>query len=365
MQTKIFKILLDGKSTNTIPIANYTTIGSIKEYFEKYLLRLGKDPLDYDVKIYLDTVDKLDVNNTTRYDNISLNSVWNRITNGHIVLTHSPNYFKRLYTDVIYQIALKLDLEDLANLCIADKKMSRICQDDYFWLMRLNSEYGLMVKPENESWKEFFKNVKKYSKFKPETIEDLIKYGKYISILNVSIILNHITNEGLKYVPNLVILRLKWNDTITDEGLKYVPNLTRLDLTFNKNITDEGLKYVPSLTRLNLSHNEMITDEGLKYVPNLTNLNVENNKNITDEGLTYVPNLTKLTLSGRNVMITDEGLKYVPNLTKLNLGYNENITDEGLKHVPNLTWLNLDRNKNITNEGLKYVPNAELICLNI
>ena len=333
-QSKIFKILLDGEIINTIPITNNTTIKTVKDYFKDYLLELGKDPIDYNAKIYLDNINKLDVDNTNKYDNINLNSVWNKITNGHIVLTHSPNYFIQLYTDAIYEIALRVDLKSLTSLCRVDKRMSQICFDDDFWWMRFRNDYGIMIKPEDDSWKGFYKGVKKYSSAEPATNEDLIKYGKYLTRLNLDANWE-ITDEGLKYVPNLSHLNLDENENITDEGLKYVPNLTILDLYENKNITDEGLKYVPNLTNLVLYNNENITDEGLKYVPNLTTLDLVENEKITDEGLKHLPNLTFLNLD-QNRNITDEGLKYVSNLTILDLYENKNITDEGLKHLLNL-----------------------------
>ena len=86
--------------------------------------------------------------------------------------------------------------------------------------------------------------------------------------------LNKITNEGLKYIPNIQHLNLHYNKNITNKGLKYIPNIQYLDLYFNEKITNEGLKYIPNIQYLNLYHNEKITDEGLKYIPNIQHLNL-------------------------------------------------------------------------------------------
>ena len=292
-QSKIFKILLDGDLINTVPITNTTTIKDVKNYFNDYLLNLGKDPLDYSIKIYLNNLDKLDVDNTNEYDDINLHDVWNKITNGSIVLTHSPNYFRRLYPDAIYQIALKLNLEDLSNLCRVDKRMTRICDDNNFWLTRFNTEYGIMNNRDKEPWKDFYKNVKYLANIKPKTDLDLSNYGKYLTNLNLEDN-KKITDKGLKHLPNLISLELGYNKNITDKGLKYLPNLISLNLDDNRIITDEGLKHVPDLTILNLKNNENITNKGLKYVPNLTILNLRFNENITNAGLKYLHGLTKV-----------------------------------------------------------------------
>lgn len=156
-ETKIFKILLDGKSVAQVPITKNTKIGTIKQYFRDYLKQMDKNVRDYAIKIYLTNDKKLDVDNTSQYDNISLNSVWNNITNGYIVLIFNSNYFARLYTDAIYQIVLKLDLESLTNLCLADKRMSRICRDDVFWMNRVYNDFGVTEKPNERSWKNHYK----------------------------------------------------------------------------------------------------------------------------------------------------------------------------------------------------------------
>ena len=159
MNNKIFKILLDGELIKTIKIANNVTIGDIKSYFENYLLTLGKDPLDYSVNIYLDKLNKLDVGNTTTYDDMSLKGVWGQIVDGYIVLSPRPEYFKHLYTDAIYQIALQLDLDSLVNFCQTDKRLSKICSDDKFWLMRFIQDFGIFNKVYNMTWKELYRLV--------------------------------------------------------------------------------------------------------------------------------------------------------------------------------------------------------------
>ena len=45
---------------------------------------------------------------------------------------------------------------------------------------------------------------------------------------------------------------LDYNENITDEGLKYIPNIQKLNLYDNKNITDEGLKYITNIKELHM-----------------------------------------------------------------------------------------------------------------
>jgi hypothetical protein len=65
-------------------------------------------------------------------------------------------------------------------------------------------------------------------------------------------LLNKITNNGLKYIPNIHTLNLRNNKNITDYDLKYIKNIYTLNLYWNENITDNGLKYIYNIHILNL-----------------------------------------------------------------------------------------------------------------
>ena len=72
--------------------------------------------------------------------------------------------------------------------------------------------------------------------------------------------------------------------------------MNTLSLNDNQNITDEGLKYIPNITVLFLCRNEKITDQGLKHIPKIKQLHLNSNENITNAGLAYIPNVERYFL---------------------------------------------------------------------
>ena len=92
----------------------------------------------------------------------------------------------------------------------------------------------------------------------------------------------NMTDEDLKYIPDIKVLKSPYNKNITDEGLRYIPNIKVLNFHNNRNITDEGLKYIPNIEELDLSLNKNITNKGLSYIPNVEYLNIDLNRNIKD-----------------------------------------------------------------------------------
>ena len=98
--------------------------------------------------------------------------------------------------------------------------------------------------------------------------------------------------ERLQVFSNLTFLNVGNYNQFMDKHLQYFPNLTHLNLNKGgRYITDEGLKYVPKLILLNLGYNKFITDEGIRYLQNLVYLYIEKNNNITIKSLEYVPSL--------------------------------------------------------------------------
>lgn len=52
---------------------------------------------------------------------------------------------------------MKLDVESLANLCRSDKRMSKICRDEFFWMNKTYVDFGVTDKPVERSWKNHYK----------------------------------------------------------------------------------------------------------------------------------------------------------------------------------------------------------------
>lgn len=136
-----------------------------------------------------------------------------------------------------------------------------------------------------------------------------------------------LTSNCLMYVPNLTELDVSANHKMRSESFKYVTNLTKLSVNYNAHyITDDALKYLPNLETLEAVFISGITDEGLKYVTKLKSLNICDNWGVTDEGLRYVTSLTELNASGCESRITNVGILYLKNLKRLRSISNRNIT---------------------------------------
>ena len=63
--------------------------------------------------------------------------------------------------------------------------------------------------------------------------------------------LNHrLEDNDMVDLNKLEILINPYDEYITDNGLKYIPNIQHLSLCNNKNITDDGLKYISKISIL-------------------------------------------------------------------------------------------------------------------
>lgn len=63
--------------------------------------------------------------------------------------------------DVRYKILLDLPLEELQNLCLANKKCAKIFNDDEFWRRRILKYYRVLIdrKPDYLTFKKFYKRI--------------------------------------------------------------------------------------------------------------------------------------------------------------------------------------------------------------
>ena len=60
--------------------------------------------------------------------------------------------------DVDKEILLRLDDKTLLNFCKTSKYGNILCQDENFWIRKINSKYPLLkeFKHDNETWKQLF-----------------------------------------------------------------------------------------------------------------------------------------------------------------------------------------------------------------
>lgn len=61
---------------------------------------------------------------------------------------------------------------------------------------------------------------------------------------------------------------------------KYENYLKKNIISGDDNFTDNGLKYILNILKMNLYCNIIITDEGLKYITNVLELDLRDNINI-------------------------------------------------------------------------------------
>jgi Leucine-rich repeat (LRR) protein len=157
--------------------------------------------------------------------------------------------------DVLFTIAMELDLPDLLRWCSSNSRINRdVCQNKDVWRSKLLKDYPDYLKFKlNRSLK--------------ETYVFLYQLTYIKKLLN--------TNESLYEIF------LKKTLNLSDKGLKKVPafdlpNLQKLDLSFNK------LTEVPVFNLLNLQelylYNNDLTEVPAFDLPKLRVLSLINNK---------------------------------------------------------------------------------------
>ena len=76
--------------------------------------------------------------------------------------------------------------------------------------------------------------------------------------------LYNITDEDLKYIPNIEDLDI--NSNITDKGLKYISNIKILNIYLNTNITDIGLNYISNMKTHKINHKQLVYFENIFFL---------------------------------------------------------------------------------------------------
>lgn len=165
MDSKNFKVVLDGKYYQNIPIYSNATIGEIKKHFNNFLSKLGRNPQLYKIHIFMDRNNSLDIESDT-YDQISLSGMWGKITDGYILLKEKQIQRSLGFTgnrDVDEVILNKLDDYDLLHACQTNKYINESCSDDKFWQRRFKSRSpdagkSKRAKPKDISWRDHYLN---------------------------------------------------------------------------------------------------------------------------------------------------------------------------------------------------------------
>jgi Leucine-rich repeat (LRR) protein len=190
--------------------------------------------------------------------------------------------------DVLFAIAMDLDLPSLLRWCESNSKINRdVCQNNDVWRSKLLKDFPDYLKFElNLSLKETYVFLYQLSYIKKllNTNESL-----YEIFLKKKI---DLSAKGLKKIPafdlpNLEILYLD-NNNLTQVPAFHLPNLQRLYLSQN-NLTEVPAFDLPNLQYLSLSNNNL-TQVPTFDLPNLLDLNLFNN-NLTEVPAFYLPNL--------------------------------------------------------------------------
>jgi Leucine rich repeat len=214
-------------------------------------------------------------------------------------------------SELIFLIALKLDLEDLKTLSLTNKILYQNIQKDKIWTYKTNKlikehEGIINLKEElNLKPKRLYELVISLIKIKISFDLDEFAFDNIYAIYHRSTICSEETGireipKEIKCLTNLKILNLNfnWIEKIPKE-VKKLTNLEKLDLCYNrvKEIPEE-IKYLINLKEINLSNNRVkeIPKE-IKYLINLKEINLCNNRlTKLPEEIKYLTNLEKLSL---------------------------------------------------------------------
>ena len=157
-QTKLFKLVLNGKAILNVPIYANATIGQLINYMNNIILSYKLNPNNYSLAILIDRNTAIPTDEI--YFNHSLAGNWNQITDGYLVITVKEaqtqvlseiteqrqliDRFQNVPNDVITKMALGMDLTDITNLCQTSTRFNKIiCKNNYFWINKLKRDFNI------------------------------------------------------------------------------------------------------------------------------------------------------------------------------------------------------------------------------
>ncbi len=209
--------------------------------------------------------------------------------------TPSPKKIKDMPRDMLFEIALQMDVKDILNLCKTSKQFAEICKNDYLWFKLLERDY-----PQ--------KDASQYTKIKNKTNRELYDLHELLEWIN------KYNKEQIKNVDDLI-------------------NLKELDLEHN--LLEEIPKKLGQLTNLediNLSYNQLVMPKELGQLGQLTNLiyldiGYNDLKKIPKE-FGQLTNLKELHIGNNDLKKIPKELGQLTNLKELSLNHNY------LKEIP-------------------------------
>lgn len=176
----------------------------------------------------------------------------------------------------------------------------------------------------------------------------------------------YITINGKKYSTDLTELYLSSCD-LTDndiKNLKYMTNLTVLRLSYNQISDISELSGLTKLSYLDLSNNQISDISVINKMVNLNQLFLYDNQISDISALSNLTNLTRLFL-GENQISDISALSNLTNLTELSLGGNQISDISALSNLTNLTDLRLNENHINNISALSNLANLSYLNLNV
>lgn len=140
---------------------------------------------------------------------------------------------KELTHDEVYQIMLRMDIDDIQVLCLTNKEYGKICSNDQFWMM-LFKQHGLKIYNHQDSMTNWIKEYKKVFNATREA-DDLLRVIKTakISYLYFPRYIPITMLKDGKYNSNLDLYMIQV-DQYTDQALKELLTNVLYDYSFDK-----------------------------------------------------------------------------------------------------------------------------------
>ncbi len=199
--SKLAVVYINNSPTFQLSFDNTTTIKEIKKFILQYFKQYDLEPTYYTSRFFIDRNTEVNVFNDENYDDKTLKSLWNSITEPQIFVT----LYRKKFTgnkDVDMLILKNLDDETITSLCKTNKYISGVCQKLYknerYWedkLINIAHE-SLIKKPKKLTWHQY------YVKFFTYDNKDIFKLIK--KVLPTVHPETQITKEGVEYIVNLI-----------------------------------------------------------------------------------------------------------------------------------------------------------------
>ena len=249
---------------------------------------------------------------------------------------------ERLSSDVLFRLAIDLDLPSILRLCSSNKQINdKLCRRDAIWNYKLKTEFPIEVK---ENWLEGSPKERYTILYKLEKVREVFKMEKQSLRYIFETERIYQDNKGIVEIPKEIdVLKNLKTLSLNDNNIQYVPELplSLKDLRMSdNNLTKipKSIKNLPKLKNLELEVNNITKIEKLPESLEIMTLHSNNIEKIPDD----LPNSLKyLYLTNNHIETIPETLPDA--LEDLEIGKNQ-ITKFPKVLPPRLRVLDLSHN---------------------